>query len=808
MRLALLACLSLITLWSAAGESPAAVHRQHGVTVTVTVEEVGPTTAVLVGRFVPDTQKPPLHLYSKDTPTGREGELGAPTVLRLKAGEAVSAAGPLTADQVPTLKDDLSLYPEGPVTLRLPIALPAGAAGTTVPVSVQVGYMACTAFTCNIPVRPQDTALTVQVPVRSSAGTTPTPAPLALGGFTGMGVTVTLALERGAGDAAVLIGTFTPKVQADPLHVYDLALRPEQHSNLGTPTRLDLDPSSGIAATGLLTADRSAAPDKSGLPVYPAGPVTLRLPIRLPTTTDGAVVKAAVLVTFQACTADTCLIPVRRQPIAVQVPTVSATAPQSTGGVDEATIRRLLAGEREVTRELVADEVVKTERRLSQKVDALAERRPRIHWRHPTTVADLKSLIAEAHAAGKLPLLDFTGPSCSNCQDMAKNVFTIPAVRAAWNAQVPIEIDTDRYAELARWQQEHFQTQARPLYAWIKADGTSSAWSDFFARSITQPKVDRLVGFLGGAPSSGGPALGANRWDFLVLAVFGGLFTLLMPCTYPMIPFTVNFFAKQAAAGARLVPLAAAYAFGIIACFTGLGVLVAGVFRANLSTLAGDPWTNLVFAAVFVVLGLSLLGAFLLRLPAGLDNVIGGGRGGYIGALLMGLTFAVTAFSCTAPFAGSVLAQAVATGSWLGAVIGMAVYASAIAIPFFILAIIPGLLARLPKAGQWMNEFKVIGGLVEIAFALKFLAICDDRWGWGVVGRTLTLTVWTVAAAACAAYVLGRIRIKDDEPVGNLGLGRLAFAGVFACLALWFAAGVFGQNLGLVESWFPGDEAP
>ena len=42
----------------------------------------------------------------------------------------------------------------------------------------------------------------------------------------------------------------------------------------------------------------------------------------------------------------------------------------------------------------------------------------------------------------------------------------------------------------------------------------------------------------------------------LALILLGGLVTLLMPCTYPMIPFTVNFFAKQAASGRSLLPLA------------------------------------------------------------------------------------------------------------------------------------------------------------------------------------------------------------------------------------------------------------
>jgi thiol:disulfide interchange protein DsbD len=281
-----------------------------------------------------------------------------------------------------------------------------------------------------------------------------------------------------------------------------------------------------------------------------------------------------------------------------------------------------------------------------------------------------------------------------------------------------------------------------------------------------------------------------------------------MPCTYPMIPFTINFFAKQAASGHRTAPLAAFYALGIIACFVGVGVVVTGVFGSTLATFSGHPVTNLVIGLLFVVLGFSLLGAFLLRLPSGLENAIGGGRGGYLGALLMGLTFAVTAFACTAPFAGSVLAAAVTSGTggaWARAVGGMAVYASVIAVPFFFLALSPGLLARLPKASGWMNEVKIVGGLIELAAALKFLVICDYHWHWGVFGRSSVVAAWAALGFVIAAYVFGSWRTASDEPVaqGGVGVVRLLIGAAFLALALWLTAGLFGGDLAVLESFFP-----
>ncbi|MEM7517528.1 MAG: protein-disulfide reductase DsbD domain-containing protein, partial [Planctomycetota bacterium] len=62
---------------------------------------------------------------------------------------------------------------------------------------------------------------------------------------------------------------------------------------------------------------------------------------------------------------------------------------------------------------------------------------------------------------------------------------------------------------------------------------------------------------------------------FLLLAMGGGLITLLMPCTYPMIPITISFFTKQAdARDGKVLPLSITYGIGIVAIFILIGVVV------------------------------------------------------------------------------------------------------------------------------------------------------------------------------------------------------------------------------------------
>lgn len=627
-----------------------------------------------------------------------------------------------------------------------------------------------------------------------------TPAARAEVTFQKNGVSVALTVEPAAGDTVEVVGVFTPEKREDPLHLYSIDLK---EGDVGFPTRIDLAPGETATVAGPLKADK-VAKVVDGVPVYPPGPVTVRLPVK-PAAGAGPDTPLRLTLTYMACTEKSCLIPVIRAPLAVTLagkaaPAAAAPAVANDPDEDEPEAVPEIAPGAPTTAfaHAIAEEVT---RQLEQS----REERRGIRWRHPKNVAELERTIREAHAAGKPAILDFTGPSCVNCQQMAKSVFRLPEVRDGWNRGVPIEVNTDPpHDDFAEYQQQTFQTQNRPFYAALAPDGRVEKWTTVFDPA-DRAKTAAFVTFLDGGPGSD-EGTGSGLWEFFLLAILGGLFTLVMPCTYPMIPFTINVFTKQSNAGRPLVPLAAAYAFGIVAAFTGLGVVVTGVFGASIATLSGHPITNLVIGVAFVLLGLSLLDVFFLQIPTGFANSIGGARMGYAGALVMGLTFAVTAFTCTAPFAGSVLAQGVATGNWLMPTLGMAVYSGTIAIPFFAMGVAPGVIRKLPKADAWMHEFKVIGGLIEIGAAAKFLAIADAAWGWGLVRRGPVLAFWGAICALLALYVLGLLRFESDNKVEHVGPWRIMLATALVTLAFYLLHGLAGGHLGVIESFFPLDE--
>src|SRR5262249_23697643 len=72
---------------------------------------------------------------------------------------------------------------------------------------------------------------------------------------------------------------------------------------------------------------------------------------------------------------------------------------------------------------------------------------------------------------------------------------------------------------------------------------------------------------------------------FLIASALGGLFALVMPCVWPMVPITVNFFVKQGQGKsgrgkATGLALAIIYCLSIIGVFTTVGVLFSFFFSA------------------------------------------------------------------------------------------------------------------------------------------------------------------------------------------------------------------------------------
>ena len=134
--------------------------------------------------------------------------------------------------------------------------------------------------------------------------------PLGLASFSENSVSVLVSLERDANGSDFLVATFTPP---DGYHLYSKDVPARGVNGQGRPTRLELTSKSHVQALGYLT--ESAGPlalgnGPEGLLVYPAGPVTLSLPVELPAGHEW--VNDEVRISFMACTNNQCTPPVEK----------------------------------------------------------------------------------------------------------------------------------------------------------------------------------------------------------------------------------------------------------------------------------------------------------------------------------------------------------------------------------------------------------------------------------------------------------------------------------------------------------------
>src|SRR5947209_1095687 len=308
-------------------------------------------------------------------------------------------------------------------------------------------------------------------------------------------------------------------------------------------------------------------------------------------------------------------------------------------------------------------------------------------------------------------------------------------------------------------------------------------------------------------PAPAGPA-GRSQYlgPFLLIAFGAGLAAIFTPCVFPMIPFTVSYFLKRQNTRQREGILQAlVFCLGIVVLFTGLGLItkaIAGPF--GVVQLGNSPWVNGFVALVFITFGLSLLGAYELTLPSGLLTKMdqASQRGGYGGTLLMGLTFTLTSFACIGPIVGPLLVASVQS-SGLQPVLGMMAFATGLATPFFLLALFPSYLQRLPKSGGWLMRVKVVLGFVVLAVSLKYLSSVDQVLHKNLISRELFLAGWVVLFAMPGLYLLGFLRLEGVQAEDRIGVGRVLIAAMFLIFSLSLLPGMFGGSLGELEGYIP-----
>ncbi len=310
----------------------------------------------------------------------------------------------------------------------------------------------------------------------------------------------------------------------------------------------------------------------------------------------------------------------------------------------------------------------------------------------------------------------------------------------------------------------------------------------------------------------GGTIAAQSSWWIFLTAFAGGLLALITPCVYSMIPVTVSFFTKRSKNKAEGIKNAISYSLSIVVIFTLLGFLITVIFGpAALNNLATNWIANIVFFLIFLIFGISFLGAFEIALPSSWGNKADNkaSAGSFIGIFFMALTLVVVSFSCTGPIIGNLLVMA-ARGSYWGPLIGMFGFSLALALPFAFFAFFPGKLNVLGKAGGWLNAVKVTLGFLELALALKFLSNADLSKGWRILDREVFISLWIVIFILLGFYLLGKLKFQHDDelPKNDFDIPYISIPGLFFAIAsfsfaVYMVPGLWGAPLKGISAFVP-----
>ncbi len=215
----------------------------------------------------------------------------------------------------------------------------------------------------------------------------------------------------------------------------------------------------------------------------------------------------------------------------------------------------------------------------------------------------------------------------------------------------------------------------------------------------------------------------------LIVGLFflAGIGLTFTPCVFPMIPILSSIIAGQGQSitTGKAFRLSSIYVLAMAVTYAGAGAIV-GYYGAefNIQIWFQDPVILSIFAAMFVLLSLSMFGFYELQMPntiqSRLTAISSSQQGGtLIGVGLMGIFSAIIVGPCiTAPLVGALIFISQTQDWQLG---GLALFALGLGMGMPLLLIGTSAGKLLPRAGGWMDSVKAVFGVILLGVAIWLL---------------------------------------------------------------------------------------
>ena len=253
----------------------------------------------------------------------------------------------------------------------------------------------------------------------------------------------------------------------------------------------------------------------------------------------------------------------------------------------------------------------------------------------------------------------------------------------------------------------------------------------------------------------------------LAVALAAGVLISFTPCVYPVLGPTVAFVGARAA-GSRLraFTLSLTYGLGMAIMYAALGAFAALTGRMFGQFTANNPWVQGLIGAVCLLMGLSMLDVFVLRMPGGAQSLYSKRFGGaYVNALAAGAVFALIPASCAAPVLLVILAFVAVGKNLLYGISLLFAFGIGVSVLVVLVGTFAGLLAALPKSGAWMDRIKHGMGWAMIVLGVYFFFHAGQVHG----GRGVIAPPPVAQSGSPAAGGTGTEPSVGPEPAAQIG---------------------------------------
>lgn len=274
----------------------------------------------------------------------------------------------------------------------------------------------------------------------------------------------------------------------------------------------------------------------------------------------------------------------------------------------------------------------------------------------------------------------------------------------------------------------------------------------------------------------------ASEGYLMVIGVFFliGLGLAFTPCVFPMIPILSGIITGHGTSitTRKAFMLSLVYVLAMAVAYTIAGV-AAALLGENIQAALQNPVAISIFAAIFVLLALSMFGFYDIQLPSSIQSrlaeISNKQEGGSLaGAAVMGFLSALIVGPCVAPpLAGALIYIGQSGDAVLG---GAALFAMSMGMGAPLIAIGTSAGKILPRAGHWMDAVKGVFGVVMLGVAIYLL----ER----IISTGTAMALWGILLITSAIY-MGALKQLDNDASGwsklwkGIGVAMMIYGALF-----------------------------